>query len=85
MILVIKDLTPVKLFCDNESTIKLGLNPIFHERTKHFKIYVDFVKEKIENGIVKVIKIDSLIQNDDILTKSLTSLQHDFLSKDLGL
>lgn len=54
-------------------------------KKKHFEINVYFVREKNENGILKVVKIDSSHQNADILTKSLTSFQHDFLSSRLGV
>ncbi|XP_023771562.1 uncharacterized mitochondrial protein AtMg00810-like [Lactuca sativa] len=33
----INGLTPVNVFCDNESAVKLALNPVFHEKTKHFE------------------------------------------------
>ena len=43
----IKTNLPVDIFCDNESAIKLALNPIFHEKTKHFEIDLHFVREKL--------------------------------------
>ncbi|GJX51286.1 hypothetical protein Tco_0278131 [Tanacetum coccineum] len=32
------NLLPVKVFCDNNSIIRIAANPIFHERTKHLEI-----------------------------------------------
>lgn len=39
------NLTPVNVFHDNESTIKLALNHVFHE--KKFEIDLHFVREKL--------------------------------------
>lgn len=58
----IKDLTIVPVFCDNDSTIKLTLNLIFHERTKHFEIDLHFVREKVSNCDVKMVQISSCDQ-----------------------
>lgn len=55
----IKSLIPVKVFCDNESAIKLALNPVFHEKTKHFEIDLHFIREKIANGVLEVEKKSS--------------------------
>lgn len=32
-------------FCDNDSTIKLAQNPVFHERTKNFEVDVHFIRD----------------------------------------
>ena len=83
--LEVKDLISVSVFWDNDSTIKLALNPVLHERTKHFEIDSHFVRDRISNGVLKLIKISSSEQNADILTKSLSIKQHDFLSTKIGL
>lgn len=44
--LEIKELILVSIFCDNESTIKLALNPMFHERTKHLKLISTLLGKK---------------------------------------
>lgn len=31
-----KIFVPVNIFCDNDSVIKLAMNPISHDKTKHF-------------------------------------------------
>lgn len=83
--LKIEKLLPVLVFCDNESAIKLALNPVFHEKTKHFEVDVHFVREKVAKGVIKIKKIESENQHADILTKSLSFPQHDFLCKQMGL
>nr|KAJ0195950.1 hypothetical protein LSAT_V11C700347840 [Lactuca sativa] len=81
----ITGLNPIKIFCDNESAIKLVLNPVFNERSKHFEVDLHFVREMVENGVIKVNKVDSLNQNADVLTKALGSSQHEYISSRLGL
>jgi hypothetical protein len=38
------------LLCDNENSIKLVKNPIFHSITKYITIHYHFVREKFESG-----------------------------------
>nr|GFC31060.1 ribonuclease H-like domain-containing protein [Tanacetum cinerariifolium] len=73
------NLLPVKVFCDNSSTIKIVANPVFHERTKHLEIDLHFVREKILAGVIKTKKIDNANQIKDILTKGLDIKQHNLL------
>jgi hypothetical protein len=87
---ILKDLNlenflPVSLHCDNNSAIKIAANPVFHERTKHLEIDLHFVREKILNGVINTVKVDSANQITDVLTKGFDTVQHKFLVKKLGL
>lgn len=80
-----KNVIPGEIFCDNDSAIKLALNPVFHERTKHLEIDLHFVRDRITRGLVKVLKINSLEQKADIFTKSLLAKRHNYLCSLLNL
>ncbi|GJX80848.1 ribonuclease H-like domain-containing protein [Tanacetum coccineum] len=68
----------------SKSTIKIAANLLFHERTKHLENDLHFVREKILNGVVKTVKVDSANQIADILTKGLDTIQHYELVKKTG-
>lgn len=51
------NMVPVDLFCDNESAIKLALNPVFHDKTKHFEIDVHFIRKKLQMVLLILLKI----------------------------
>jgi len=55
-----KSVILVTIFCDNSSTIKLALNLVLHERTTHLEIDLHFVREKIENGLIKVLRLKAM-------------------------
>ncbi|GKD83384.1 hypothetical protein Tco_1350223 [Tanacetum coccineum] len=69
----------------SESAIKIAVNPVFYERTKHLEIDLHFVREKVLKGVVKTVKVASANQIADILTKGLDTVQHLELVKNLGL
>ncbi|GJV91564.1 ribonuclease H-like domain-containing protein [Tanacetum coccineum] len=55
----LKDLYPIELFCDNSSAIHIATNHVFHERTKHFELDVNYIREKVLAGIIKTMKVSS--------------------------
>ena len=57
----------------------------FHEKTKHFEIYVHLVREKVSAGVIKTEKIHTSQQIADVLTKALDCKQHKLLCNNLGM
>lgn len=76
---------PIEVLCDNESAIKLALNPVFHEKTKHFENDVHFIRDKVSKGVIKVNKIDSDLNIADLFTKALSGNKHNFFIDQMGL
>ncbi|KAF3651138.1 hypothetical protein FXO37_18152 [Capsicum annuum] len=79
---------PVDVMCDNKEAIQIEANPIFHERTKHIDINCHFVREIINQNMIKTNHVNTgeqLKQLTDILTKALGRNQHEYLLNQLGM
>ncbi|GKA31191.1 ribonuclease H-like domain-containing protein [Tanacetum coccineum] len=81
----LSELLPVDLHCDNSLAIQLAANPVFHEKSKHFKLDVPFVREKFAPCVIKSVKIHTDLQVADIFTKCLGIVQHRMFCGKLGL
>jgi len=64
---------PITLHADNQSAISLSQNPEFHARTRHIDTAYHYQREKVENGVVKIVYIPTKNMIADGLTKPLTS------------
>nr|GEZ02508.1 ribonuclease H-like domain-containing protein [Tanacetum cinerariifolium] len=76
---------PVTINCDNSSTIQIAANSVFYERTKYFEIESFFLREKVVAGIVKTVKVKSEDNVADVVTKSLSSVDHNKFCRMLKL
>jgi hypothetical protein len=63
---------PTPLYSDNQSAIRLVLNPEFHKRTKHIDVLFHLIREFQARGDIAVSYVPTRLQLADILTKALT-------------
>ncbi|GJY59018.1 putative ribonuclease H-like domain-containing protein [Tanacetum coccineum] len=59
-----------KIYIDNESTICIVKNPVFHSKTKHIEIRHHFIRDSYEKKLIQVIKIHTNHNVADLLTKA---------------
>jgi transposase InsO family protein len=68
--------TPV--LCDNQGSLALAKDPVFRPRTKHIDIRYHFIRERIEQGVIKVEYCPTESMVADALTKPLQGAQFEF-------
>ncbi|GKC33169.1 ribonuclease H-like domain-containing protein [Tanacetum coccineum] len=65
--------TVTLVYCDNVSAVYMSANPVQHQRMKHIKIDIHFVRDMVTAGQVRVLHVPSRFQYADIFTNGLPS------------
>ena len=70
---------------DNQAAIAISNNPIFHGKTKHFKLKYYFMREVQKNEELQLIYYKTEDQLADILTKPLPKARFETLRNKIGV
>ena len=70
---------------DNQATLAISQNPVFHGRTKHFKVKYYFLREVQRSGEVKLVYCSSENQLANIFTKLFHVGRFETLRDKLGV
>nr|GEV78719.1 hypothetical protein [Tanacetum cinerariifolium] len=68
-----------KIYIDNESTICIIKNPVFHSKTKHIAIRHHFIRDAYKKKLIQMLKIHTDDNVADLLTKSFDVNRFNFL------
>ena len=71
------------MFVDNQAAISISSNPVFHGKTKYFKIKFYFLRE--QEGDVKLIYCKSEDQIANEFTKPLPKIKFEELKTKMGI
>ncbi|GKA25024.1 putative ribonuclease H-like domain-containing protein [Tanacetum coccineum] len=74
-----------KIFIDNESTICIVKNPVFHSKTKHIEIRHHFIRDSNEKKLIQMIKIHTYHNVADLLTKAFDVGRFQYLIARIGM
>jgi hypothetical protein len=70
--------------CDNQSSINIAKNPIFHARTKHVEAQYYFVREKLQSNEITLVYCNTSENVADIFTKPLEKIKFELFREMLG-
>ncbi|GJR06991.1 putative ribonuclease H-like domain-containing protein [Tanacetum coccineum] len=73
-----------KIYIDNESTICIVKNPVFHSKTKHIEIRHHFIRDAYDKKLIQVLKIHTDDNVADLLTKAFDVSRFNFLIVNIG-
>ncbi|GKB16809.1 hypothetical protein Tco_0850732 [Tanacetum coccineum] len=74
-----------KIHIDNESTICIVKNPVYHSKTKHIEIRHHFIRDCYEKKLISVEKIHTDFNVADLLTKPFDGPRFNYLVVSIGI
>ncbi|GJW98668.1 putative ribonuclease H-like domain-containing protein, partial [Tanacetum coccineum] len=74
-----------KIYIDNESTIRIVKNPVYHSKTKHIAIRHHFIRDAYEKKLIQVLQIHTDDNVADLLTKAFDVSRFQFLVVTIGM
>ncbi|GJW53002.1 putative ribonuclease H-like domain-containing protein [Tanacetum coccineum] len=74
-----------KIHIDNESTICIMKNLVYHSKTKYIEIRHHFIRDSYEKKLIKVEKIHTDFNVADLLTKDFDGPRFHFLVVNIGM
>ena len=70
---------------DNQGSIALAKNPVFHDCSKHIDIQYHYMRDLVKEKQITLNYMPTKEMVADLLTKALHHAQHEYLVKGAGL
>nr|GEX00422.1 putative ribonuclease H-like domain-containing protein [Tanacetum cinerariifolium] len=74
-----------KIHMDNESSICVVKNHVYHSKTKHIEIMHHFIRDSYEKRLIEMVKVHTDHNVTDLLTKAFDVTRFQFLIASIGL
>eukprot|EP00253_Pinus_taeda_P020007 PITA_20007 len=75
----------IRIDCDSQCAIFLAKNPTYHSKTKHIDVQYHFVRDMIEEKKVLLVKVDTLNNTTDALTKYVSTKNFSWCRETMGI
>ena len=75
----------IRIECDSQIAIFLAKNPAYHSKTKQIDVQYHFVRDMIEENKVSLMKVDTLNNVADSLTKSVSTEKFSWCRGSMGI
>jgi len=75
----------IRIDCDSQSVIFLAKNHTYHSKIKHIDVQYHFVRDMMEDKNVLLVKVDTLKNIADALTKSVSSKNFSWCRETMGI
>lgn len=82
---IFEQMSSVTIHCDNQGSIDLANNPIYHAKTKHIEIRHHFLREKIKEKKVNFEHVRTEEMVADFLTKPVNANKNHFCCRAVNL
>ena len=75
----------IRIYCHSQSDFFLAKNRAYHSKTKHIDVQYNFVRDIIEDKRVLLVKVDTLKNVADALTKSVSTQKFSWCRETMGV
>ena len=75
----------IRIECDSQSEIFLAKNPAYHSKTKNIDVQYHFVRDMVEDKNVLLVKVDTLKNVADALTRSMSTQNFSWCRETMGV